>query len=388
MTAPFIPSDVFKSALIATESEGHARIDREFLKQARILNTRHETSGAEALASLRQDGADLVICDSRLADMDGRDFITTLRADAALANTPVILAAAGGTRHDVLTAVRLGAAGYCLRPYSLLTFQRHLSMAAHIRRFSESGRAALAGGMTGEVAGRPDEALLAFAALAESPDDAPRHFADGMAALSARDIERAIVSFHKALAANELYVEANLGLARAWNAKGVVRQFRHYMKRAAAACARAHRFVELRDQFLEMLAVDEAGFNPFLAIGNELVRERQYNAAVSLYRMALDLTPHNADAYVGLSRAYHFLRQPDQARKAVDKGLALNERSQEARAIHRQLHRHEEEVEILSLDDLEPLDAAEFPWMLRGMLYLAGLATEALMRPRREAQAA
>jgi len=382
MTAPFIPSDVFRSALIVSESEGHARIDREFLKQARILNTRHVTSGSEALAALRADGADLVICDGRLDDMDGRDFITTLRADAALSATPVILAAVGGTRHDVLAAVKLGAAGYCLRPYSLMTFQRHLSMAAHMRRFSDSGRIALS------TAGSGEAAVLALAAVAESPDAAPQYFAEGMAALAARDIERAILAFHKALSANELFVEANLGLARAWNAKGVVRQFRHFMKRAAAACARARRFTDLRDQFVELLAADEAGFNPFLAIGNELVRDRQYTAAVSLYRLALDLTPQNADAYVGLSRAYHFLRRPEMARKAVDKGLALNERSQEARAIHRQLHRQEEEVEILTLENLDILDADEYPWMLRGMLYLAGLATEALMRPRREAQAA
>ena len=94
---------------------------------------------------------------------------------------------------------------------------------------------------------------------------------------------------------------------------------------------------ELRDQFVTLLAADEAGFNPFLALGNELVRDRHYAAAVSLFRLALELAPHNADAYVGLSKAYHFLRRPDLAERAVRKGLSLNERHLEARAIHRRL---------------------------------------------------
>ena len=386
MTAPHTPAVQFSSALVVSANEGHARVDRDFLKSARIMATRHVVSGAEALAWLRRQGAGVVICDSELADMPGQDFIAVLRADPALAGVPVILASVAGSRAEVLSAVKLGVAGYCLRPYSQDTFQRHLAMAAHMARFAAAEKAALARAAAREADGDTDAAVSAYATVAEAGNGAPRHFEEGMTALAMRDIERAILAFHKALALNALYVEAHLGLARAWLAKGSTRQYRYYMKQAASACARTRRFVELRDQFVTLLAADEAGFNPFLALGNELLRERHYTAAVSIFRHALELAPKNADIYVGLSKAYHFLRRPDLARRAADKGLALNERSDEARAIRRRPddRGHDEIASPVGAATAAP----QYPWLLRGVLYLAGLATESLVRPRRQANAA
>ncbi|MHC1790142.1 response regulator [Solidesulfovibrio sp.] len=386
MTEPTSPAALFTTALVVSASDGHAKVDRDFLKRARIFAVRHVTSGAEALAALRRDGTTLVVCDDKLADMAGQDFITALRADPALAATAVILAAAGGTKDDVLSAVRLGVAGFMLRPYSEATFQRHLALAAHMARFAAAERAALARAVRQESRGDAAGAESAFAAVANAPDTAPRLFEEGMAALAVRDVERAILAFHKALAVNKLYVEAHLGLARAWLAKGSLRQYRHYMKQAASACARARRFAELRDQFVTLLAADEAGFNPFLALGHELLGERHYTAAVSLYRLALELAPQNADAYVGLSKAYHFLRRPDLAERAVRKGLRLNERHPEARVIHRRLTGIREES-LPELDAAKP-SPLRLPLLLRGVLYLAGLATETLVRSRSQARAA
>ncbi len=386
MTAPATPVSLFRSALIVTASEGHAKIDRDFLKRSRILSARHVVSGAEALALLRRGEADLVLCDAHLADMDGQAFIAAMRADPALAATPVILASVGGRRTDVLAAVKLGVAGYCLRPYSEDTFRRHLAMAAHVARFASAEKAALVRARAGEAAGDTDGAARDYAAVAATPDLAPRLFEEGMTALAARDFERAIVAFHKALAVNDLFVEAYLGLARAWLAKGSTRQYRQYMKQAASACARARRFVELRDQFLTLLSADEAGFNPFLALGNELLRDRHYAASISLFRHAQELAPKNADVYLGLSKAYHFLRRPDLARRAVDKSLALNDRNEEARAIrHRLAGRDQAALPTLGRSEA---DAPRYPLLLRGVLYLAGLATDALVRPRRPARAA
>jgi CheY-like chemotaxis protein len=388
MTAPQTPVALFTSALVVSANEGHAKVDRDFLKSARIMAARHAVSGAEALAWLRRHGANLIVCDTTLADMDGLDFIAALRADPALAGIPVILTSVGGTRDEVLTAVKLGVAGYCLRPYSQATFQRHLAMAAHMARFASAEKAALARAAKKEAGGDMDGAAKGYAAVVEGPNDAPRFFEEGMSALVARDIERAILAFHKALAVNELFVEAHLGLARAWLAKGSTRQYRYYMKQAASACARTKRFVELRDDFITLLAKDENGFNPFLALGNELLRERHYTAAVSLFRHALELAPKNADIFLGLSKAYHFLRRPDLAKRAADKGATLNERREAARGI-RSRPEIRREVEPPVLEEIpEVVEAASYPWLLRGVLYIAGLATDSLVRPRRLKRAA
>ncbi|WP_428566158.1 MAG: response regulator [Solidesulfovibrio sp. DCME] len=389
MTAPHTPPTLFRSPLIVTASDGHARIDREFFKRARIFGTHHADSGARALEMARKGEVDLIVCDASLADMDARSFVAAVKADPALAHIPVILTMVDARRADVLSAVKLGAAGICLRPYSEDTFRKHLTMAAHMARFAAAEKAALARAAAKEAAGDPEAARDAYEAVTRLPDDAPRYFEEGMAALAARDMERAILAFHKALAVNTLFVEAYLGLARAWKAKGSTRQYRHYMKEAASACARASRFVELRDQFLTLLGEDEAGYNPFLALGNELVRERHYTAAVMLYRHALELAPKNADIYLGLSRAYHFLRRPDLARRAAGKSLALNNRNEEARALQRRLAAGRRPDDIVPMEEAAgQAPPARYPLLLRGVLYLAGLAAETLVRPKKVARAA
>ena len=158
MTAPHTPDTLFRSPLIVTASEGHARIDREFFKRVRMFAVRHASSGAEALALARRETVDVIFCDAALGDMDGSTFVAALRADPALAHIPVILAMTDARRDDVLSAVKLGAAGLCLRPYSEDTFRKHLAMAAHMARFAAAEKAALARAAAREAAGDSDGA--------------------------------------------------------------------------------------------------------------------------------------------------------------------------------------------------------------------------------------
>jgi len=204
-----------------------------------------------------------------------------------------------------------------------------------------------------------------------------------MTALAAKNLDRAITAFHRALSVNALFVEAHLGLARAWYAKGIRSKYRYFMKQAAATCARARRFEELRDRFVELLARDEAGFNPFLALGNELLHDRHYAAAVALFRQAQSLAPQNADISVGLAKAYHFLRQPDLALRAVGKALDQNDRSPEAQTMYQRLTgRHYGDIPPME-EGAAGTDSPHYPWLLRGVLYLAGWAADSLYRARR-----
>ena len=390
MTVPHRPVPPFASALVAAANEGHARIDRDFLKQARIPHLRTATSGAEALKILRRDNLELVLCDTTLADMTGQEFVTAMRADAALARTQVIMAAANPARADVIRAVSLGAAGFLLRPYSQLVFTRHLALARHMASFGASGRKLLDRAKLAEATGDTAAALRQFTSVADGPDAAPRLFEEGMAALAGKNLDGAIGAFHKALELNALYVEAYLGLARAWHAKGSLRQYRYFMKQAAATCARARRFEELRDRFVELLARDEAGYNPFLALANELLVDRRYTAAVALFRQAQSLAPDNTAIELGLAKAYHFLREPQLARKALEKCLEANTTEDpEVQALYHRLTGRRlgdlPTMEEVSRPQSEPV---HYPWLLRGVLYMAGWATDSLLRARRPARAA
>lgn len=68
--------------------------------------------GAEALELLREVGADLIVLDLRMPDMDGWQFLEQKRADPALAPIPVVILT--GDRRAAADAETLPAAA-CLR---------------------------------------------------------------------------------------------------------------------------------------------------------------------------------------------------------------------------------------------------------------------------------
>jgi CheY-like chemotaxis protein len=75
-------------------------------------------NGAEGLAMLRSQGADLVVSDLAMPQLDGMGLLKALKADARLARIPVVLISASTERARLEQAMELGAADYILKPFS------------------------------------------------------------------------------------------------------------------------------------------------------------------------------------------------------------------------------------------------------------------------------
>ncbi len=372
----------FVNVLVVAENEGHARIDRDFLKKVRIFGPRVVFSAAKARAVLERHGADLILCDGRLADTDGLSFAAWLKAQPGLKTIPVIMASVVNRREAVLDAARLGLCGYMIRPYSEATFFKYLEMARAMRAFTADVATAFARERRSASETVPADDKSDAARAPELPDEAPRHYRQGLRRLAARDYDGAAVAFSRATAINALYVEAHLGLAETWKAKGDERRYREAMKRAAAACARARRFEELRDRFVELLKKDREGFNPFFALGNESQRARDYAGAVTAYREALVLTPEKGDIHIELGKAYYFLRRRDLAVKAVTRGLGLCGEHAEGQALLARLTGRDPEA-LLPMEAAREDRAATLPWAVRVACRVAGVLTEGLYKVRR-----
>lgn len=392
--------EMFNSALIVTSNPGHAKVDRGFLKRTGIgvggIGVGGTSvdgaeaggvveSGDKALRFLKKHGADLIICDTTLTDMDGCDFIRLLKADPAFASIPVLMTGVDVGREAVLDAVKLGCAGYLVRPYSQAAFHKHLQLAAHAAAFAREERAALRA--AGRVAANdPDAAVKVLETVEARPDEAPRYFKEGMRFLAQEKYDPAILSFNKAVELNAVFAEAYMGLAEAWLGKGNQRNYRKYLGKAADVCTRQRRYRELRERFVEMLKHDGDGFNPFFAAGNEAVRERDYKAALAALANAADLTPERGDIYVEMSKTYHFLRRPEQAVKAVTKGLEL----QGDNSAGRDLYRRFTGKEYGALPTMEEFQSeaqpreAKLPLFMRGVLFVAALALSGLGRGKPE----
>lgn len=98
--------------------------DKEVL---RLMRAYLEDSGFEVLAAndgesamhtVRRERPDLVLLDLMLPDRDGWDVTRTIRSDASLKNTPIIMLTARVDETDKIVGLEMGADDYVTKPYN------------------------------------------------------------------------------------------------------------------------------------------------------------------------------------------------------------------------------------------------------------------------------
>jgi len=88
--------------------------------------------GYEAIAILRQGGADLVVSDLHMPGMDGLKLLETMRKESL--EIPVIIVTAQGEIATAVQAMKLGASDYILRPFDLETLEIAIIRALSVTR--------------------------------------------------------------------------------------------------------------------------------------------------------------------------------------------------------------------------------------------------------------
>jgi two-component system, chemotaxis family, sensor kinase CheA len=76
---------------------------------------RTAADGAQALAMLDEQPADLVVTDVEMPNLDGLQLITTMRAHPRLANVPVLIVSSHGSEEDRQRGLEAGADGYIVK---------------------------------------------------------------------------------------------------------------------------------------------------------------------------------------------------------------------------------------------------------------------------------
>ncbi len=378
------PQAAPRQALVISANQGHARMDRQCLKQAGITQVRLVASSKEALRHLTKHGADLVLVDDRLDDGSGWEFLRTLKTHVSFKNLPVIMASAKGNREDVLLAIKLGCVGFLIRPYTLESFLKYVDMAGQAGNPLRTQLDNVAQGLDLAEAGNTAEAMQVLNTVLNVQDEAQHHYERGMRQLAALRYDQAIESFNAATRISTLMAEAHLGLARCWLAKGDEVRYRKALTQAAETCARAARFERYKNEFLDILRADSREFNPFLALGMRLGRGRDWEGAAFALQNALWLSPNDPKCHVEMAKVHHFRRQPELATRSVSQALMLCEHDPESHAL---FERWTGRVWGEDAPDAEaPIRESgptALPSMLNGVLYLAGMVTEGLHRFRR-----
>ena len=83
-------------------------------------------SGAALIARARQGGADAVLLDAMMPEMDGYETCRRLKADPATARLPVVFLTAKAQRGEQDSALAVGAVACLTKPFDPLTIAGEL----------------------------------------------------------------------------------------------------------------------------------------------------------------------------------------------------------------------------------------------------------------------
>lgn len=103
--------------LIVDDDAVMRNVVRRLLDRLGFRRVEEAADGLEALTMLRRNRPGLVISDWNMEPMDGLDLLREIRADAALAAIPVILATADTGPGKAAEAAKAGASGYLEKPF-------------------------------------------------------------------------------------------------------------------------------------------------------------------------------------------------------------------------------------------------------------------------------
>jgi CheY-like chemotaxis protein len=116
--------------LLVEDEPADAHLVKVSFEENRILVDLHVVhDGVEALEFLRRQGAhtgaprpNLILLDFNMPRMDGREFLTIAKADAALSDIPVVVLTTSDAERDVLAAYQLCAASFITKPVDMEQF--------------------------------------------------------------------------------------------------------------------------------------------------------------------------------------------------------------------------------------------------------------------------
>jgi len=79
----------------------------------------HYAGGQEGLLAVQHAGADFVVLDLNLPDLDGLTICRELRRDPKTKSIPILMLTARGSERDRVTGLELGADDYLTKPFSM-----------------------------------------------------------------------------------------------------------------------------------------------------------------------------------------------------------------------------------------------------------------------------
>ena len=137
---PAMPSEEHASAggviLVVDDNEDNREmLARRLERQGYVVRT--APGGGEALAMLAREGADLVLLDVMMPDLDGYAVLARLKSDPALRDIPVLMISSLDEVESVARCIELGADDYLPKPFNPVILRARVSASLEKKRLRD-----------------------------------------------------------------------------------------------------------------------------------------------------------------------------------------------------------------------------------------------------------
>ncbi|GFK95039.1 Chemotaxis protein CheY [Fundidesulfovibrio magnetotacticus] len=335
----FDPSSL--SVAILSGDVRHAALDKNTLLRMRFQDVRAFQSLQQSQGHLESGNASIALIDSALADMDGIACLRQLAKGRRTSVKALVMVTSESQQEYVMDAVSAGCSGYVIRPYSLETMEKHIRAAWNSLSPGEIEEEMLQSAQDALRRQDFDAAISEFEEMVSEENEALKYFNLGMDYLREKKYGKAILSFNKAVALNELYAEAHRGLAYAHKGKGDDSAYQEHLRRAADLFALQDKLAELKEVFVEILRDDPEAVNPYNTLGVKLRRSGDYLGALHAYNQALSVTPEDENLHYNIAKAHIYAGDTDRALDHLRQALVLKPDFSEAGQLARRLEHGE-----------------------------------------------
>jgi len=104
--------------LAVDDSPTMRRIITNTLKRAGYSDITEATDGKDALAKMKVSSFNFIITDWNMPEMDGMEFVTTLRKAPEFKSIPVLMVTTRSVQDDIVEAIKAGISSYIVKPFT------------------------------------------------------------------------------------------------------------------------------------------------------------------------------------------------------------------------------------------------------------------------------
>lgn len=104
--------------LIVDDSSTMRRIIRNTLDKIGFQNIVEAENGIDALTKLKAEGAEIILTDWNMPEMDGMTFVKTVRGSDTYKGIPIMMITTEAAKAEVVEALKQGVNDYIVKPFT------------------------------------------------------------------------------------------------------------------------------------------------------------------------------------------------------------------------------------------------------------------------------